>query len=658
MNRYLRFLMLMCLTTVFSSAGKAQQNDGKLTNLGVQVGAAMIQGSTFLTDSKGKELVFTVVRGEPAHLLGYEVKSGQLILDKELEGADGAWDMAYSSDGYLYIPGASGFLFRHRPGTQIVENLGMALKGETYVWNLTVGKEGEIFGATYPGCRVFRYHPKDGFSDVGKGPLVVGENYVRSLAFHKETGLLYAGIGSHAHLIEIDPVSGIKKDILPEKYKSMEFVYGLEQVRGKDGVDRLFVLLTSGRKTLVYNLQTRQVEQEIEDMDMKMVYSDRVNGKVFYTSKSNLMSFDPSGSVQLAKALVFDMGTANAIAMGRDKKIYILTATGTLVKYNPENGKAERKKLNIPQQPIPINAILYGPDEKIWMGGYLAGGHATYDPATGKNVRYSGLDQTEGMAVQGNSIYFGIYPKGRFYVYNTEGKWNPDSNNPRKIGEIEGQSRSFAALSLDKEQKMVFGMIPEYGKLGGALVVYNKTSDQLTSFGEVIPLHAIASLVESEGLVLAGTTISGGLGVKPTAKEAVLFGWNTTTNTKEFELVPVPGAAAITCMINGPDGHVWGIAGGMLFIFDTEKRAVISTHKLYDVPPLTSHVWRGGALVVHPSGEVYGTGNDHLFKIDPKTKTLTMLVKGASLLAMDKDGNLYFRRTKELWRYTVNKEGK
>jgi hypothetical protein len=650
MRRYIIGMILLCLMAISLSL-KAQQ--GKLTNLGVQVGAAMIQGSVFLKDNKGRELVFTVVRGEPAHLLGYDVKSGELILDKELKGADGAWDMAYSSDGYLYIPGASGFLFRHRPGTQLVENLGLALQGETYVWNLTVGKDGEIFGATYPGCRVFRYHSAEGFSDVGKGPLVNGENYVRSLVFNEKTGLLYAGIGSHAHLIEIDPVTGVKRDILPEKYKSKEFVYGLELVNGKDGVDRLLVLLTSGRQTLVYNLQTHKVEQEIEAMDMKMVCNDKVNGKVFYTSKSNLMCFDPASPVLLAKTLAPTIGAANAIAMGQERIIYVLTEKGTLVKYNPGNGKVESQILAIPQQAIPINAILYGPDEKIWMGGYLAGGHATYDPVTGENVKYDGLDQTEGMAVQGKSIYFGIYPKGRFYVYNTKEKWSANANNPRKIGEIEGQSRSFAVLSIPDQQKMVFGTIPDYGKLGGALLVYDKASDKLSSYGAVIPLQSIASLVKTTDLLLGGTTISGGLGVKPVAKEAVLFGWNMDTNKKEFELVPVPGASAITCLINGPDGNVWGIAGGMLFIFDTEKREVISTHKLYDVPQLTSHVWRGGTLVIHPSGEVYGTGNDHLFKIDPKTKTSTILVKGASLLAMDKDGNLYFRRTKELWQYKV-----
>ena len=111
----------------------------------------MIQGSIFVSDDKGTELVYTVVRGEPAHLLGYEVATGKMILDKPLEGADGVWDLAVATDGMLYIPGASGFLFSHKPGTQEVKNLGQALPGQTYVWNLTAGKAGELFGQSFEG---------------------------------------------------------------------------------------------------------------------------------------------------------------------------------------------------------------------------------------------------------------------------------------------------------------------------------------------------------------------------------------------------------------------------------------------------------------------------------------------------------------------------
>ncbi|MFC5285068.1 hypothetical protein [Pedobacter alpinus] len=642
-------LMLLVLITFMLSATHGQQEQGKFTNHGPQLTASMIQGSIFVTTTDGTEMIYTVVRGEPAHLLGYDVKTKALKLDKPLGDADGVWDMAQASDGALYIPGASGSLFKHIPGTQEIEDLGIALTGETYLWNLTAGKDGEVFGATYPGCRVFRYHPKDGFSDVGKGPLVEGENYVRSLAFHQKTGLLYAGVGSHAHLIEINPKTGTKQALLPKNFQEKEFVYSLEIVPGKNGNDRLFALLTSGSLTLIYNLKTKKFEQEVEGMDMKAIIANPKSKQVFYTGQSNLMQFNPSKSIALKKIIAEKTGSANAFSWGKDKNLYLLNSAGELVQYNPKTKNTSVAQLEIPGQPIPINAIMAAPDGKIWTGGYLAGGHATFNPQTGINEKHVGLDQTEGMAVQGDSIYFGIYPKGRFYVYNTHKPWDIKQYNPKKIAQIEEQSRSFAVLSTSK-QMMVFGMIPEYGKLGGALVTYDIAKNQTQTY-QPIKDQAIASLVQSNETVIAGTTISGGLGIKPSQKEAVLFGWNLANAKKTFEITPVPGATAITSLIKGPDGNVWGIADGVLFIFDAMQQKVLSTNKLYDYPPFKSHVWRSAFLVLHPNGQVYGTDNNQLFKIDPITKACTLIAEDAALLTMDKKGILYFKRKTNLWSY-------
>jgi hypothetical protein len=629
----------------------AQVQTGKFSNLGPQVFASMIQGSIFVEDQQGNPLVYTVVRGEPAHLLAFDVKSKKLLLDKALPESDGVWDMAQASDGYLYIPGAGGNLFRHLPGTQKVEDLGTALKGETYLWNLTAGKDGEVFGATYPGCRVFRYHPKDGFSDVANGPLVAGENYVRSLAYHAKSGLLYAGVGSHAHLIELNPVNRAKKELLPKKYQEREFVYSLEIVPGKNGADRLMALLTTGNTTLVYNLKSKQVEQEMHDIDMKAVAADNKGKAAFYTAKGSLMSFNASKSASLAQQLLADVGTANAIKLINDD-VYVLTSGANLVRYNLKSKTSEKTKLEIPAQPIPINALMYGPDGNIWMGGYLAGGHATFHPVNGQKAKLPGLDQTEGMAAQGNTIYFGIYPKGKFYEFNTKQSWDVKAGNPKKLGEIDGQSRSFAVLSIPERKQMVFGMIPEYGKLGGSLITLDVNTKEIKAFDEPIKQQAISSLAYTGKEVLVGTTISGGLGIAPATKEAVLFSWDLDKNQKTHQIIPVAGATAITCLINGPDGYIWGVADGTLFIYDAAQRVVLSTHKLYDFPPFKSHIWRSAFLTIHPSGMIYGTGNNHFFKLDPKTKEVTILDKGASLLAMDASGNIYFRKNTDLWKYT------
>ena len=157
------------------------------------------------------------------------------------------------------------------------------------------------------------------------------------------------------------------------------------------------------------------------------------------------------------------------------------------------------------------------------------------------------------------------------------------------------------------------------------MVIYNEHTKAFNVHEQPVAQQSVVSLVQHNNVVIGGTTISGGLGIKPSTKEAVLFGWDIAGNKKTFELVPVPGAAAITCLMRGPDNFIWGVADGTLFIFDAEKKSVISTHKLYDYPPFSSHIWRSAAMVIHPSGMIYGTGNNNLFQIDPKTMAVTIL---------------------------------
>lgn len=612
----------------------------------------MIQGSIFLKDAKGNLLLYTVVRGEPAHLLAFNVKTKALILDLPLPKTDGVWDLAQATDGLLYIPGAGGKLFSHKPGTKNITDLGNALPNETYLWNLTAGKNGEVFGATYPGCRVFRYHPKDGFTDLANGPLVAGENYVRSLAFDAKRNFLYAGVGSHAHLIAINLTTKEKREILPAKYQDREFVYGLELVKGKDGEDRLLALLTAGQTTLVYNLKTQKVEQEVADMDMKAVGVDHKQGLVYYTSKGNLKRVDANKNFNTAATLATDIAAATAFYNDSAGNIYVLNVKGNLLRYHTSTKKIQSSALKIRAQPIPINAIMYGPDKKVWTGGYLAGGHATFDPATGKNTKYLGLDQTEGMTFMGSKIYFGIYPKGRFYAYDVSQPWNIGKNNPELIFEEKDQSRSFAVHALPKWQKVYFGTVPEYGKLGGVLAMYNEANNKHTSFGEVLAKQSVASLASKDDILILGGSISGGLGIKPERKEAELMLWDLKTNQPITKLVPVAGAAAITCLINGPDGNIWGIADGQLFILDVMQQKVLSVQKLYDYPPFGSHIWRSAFLAIHPSGVIYGTDNGKLFKLDPLTKEVAFLADNAGLMTMDPTGKIYFKRGTELWSYT------
>ncbi len=631
-------------------------SSGKLINLGPQIRMATIQSAVFAKDKGGDDLVFTVARGIPGHLIGYELKTGSMILDIPLDNMDGAWTSTVSSDGTLYFGGGPGHLYKYIPGETKATDLGRPLGTETYTWDLTPGEDGEIFGSTYPGCRVYRYHPRDGFTDIGRGPLVKDENYVRTVAFSKVTGKIYAGVGSHAHLIELDIKSGTKKEMLPEKYRDQEFVLDLEVIEDMQGGDRLLATVTNIGKTLVFNLKTGALENETKKLAVRTALKSPTGNKIYYGDDVDYFLSDLTKPAEIPRKI----GKYNTILASKwntPDELYLFTRYGQFVKYNTRSETSSSVSFKVPPQPISINAIHLGPDGKIWTGGYLSGSNAALDPSTGISQEYRGMSQTEGVTVQGSSMYFGIYPGGRLYAYDTDQPWNPGNSNPKMIARIPGQSRFYAGASMNDNKTLFFGSVPEYGHLGGAIVEYNSETGEITTYSDVVPQLSIVSLATAQGIVIGGTSVWGGLGIAPAKTEASLFGWDPVTRKKSFELIPVENAKAITSLINGPDGNIWGIADGVLFIFNPMNRQIVSRHLIYEVNAESkkANVWHDASLHIHPSGKIYGTGGGQLFSIDPDTKKVTSLVKNASKLAMDKEGNLYFSRGTHLWQYIIDK---
>ncbi|WP_205500076.1 hypothetical protein [Rufibacter psychrotolerans] len=631
---------------------KEEIREGIFTNVGAQLTATTLQASDFVQDANGNEFAYTVVSGKPGHLVGYDMKARRVVADLELVGANGSTAMTASTDHWLYIGGNNAHLYRTRPGSQTVEDLGLVLSGQTTISDLVAGKDGEVFGGTYPGGKVFRYHPSTGFTDVANGAVVSGESYARSLVYHAPTNKLLIGVGAHARLVELNLATKAKKQILPSQYFDQEFVYYMGLAAGYADGDRLLAWVTSPnqRKTLVYNLSTGLVEQTLETIDAQSVVKSPTTNLTYYTANNKLYSHDLSKPGQ-APTFIADCYEAKDMRWGKDGTLHILTKYSQVRWYNPASGNITTVKFEVPPQPYDIQTIVTGPDGRIWSSGYLAGGNAAYDPTNDKVTQYSGLGQAEGMTVQGDNIYFGIYSGAQFYVYDTKRPWNSNSGNPKSLGRIEGQDRPFAGVSVEGAGKLYFGTVPGYGKLGGALVEYTANTNQLKSYVDVVNNQSIISLVNVGGLVIGGTTISGGLGVSPVAGEAKLFGWDASANIKTFEAVPVPGAWAITALVNGPDGNIWGMADGTLFVFDPVQKKVVTTHKYYNIAGTPTHIWRNAFLVFHPSGYLYATFNGNFYRIDPKTMKETLLKSGVGLLAMDKQGRLYTRDEHVLWRY-------
>jgi hypothetical protein len=639
-------LATLLITIGCSRAARQVTTDSRFTDLGVQITSTLLQGSAFAKYSDGRDIVCTVIRGNPAKLLLFDVKSGSLLHRLPLGTADGGWNATTASDGSVYVStDDEGHLFRWVPGESEAKDLGKVAAEQTFAWDVTAGADGEVFVGTYPGCMIMRYHPNDGFRDVGKGAVAEGENYARGLTYDAAGGKVYIAVGAHAHLIQLDPKTGAKRDILPAKYKGKKFCYSADVSGGK-----LFALITDA-ETAVMELKSGEFEATIPDAVAQLVLSPKspTDERVYYNAPNKLGWYD----VKTHAHGVAAENTGGILAMTWvGDQLALFSKTGGIMMFDPATKKLAHVKVEIPPEPTPIHYIKRGPDERIYVGGYLSGGLAIFDPETDKSQQFGYLPQTEGSTTLGKRVYIGGYPQARLYRFETDKPWGND--NPHLIDSLHrvGQDRPFAALGVESLNKVFFGHVPDYGTLGGALAVVDGATDAVEVHRNVIADQSIVSLTEYNGMIVGGTSIHGGLGIEPTATEAKLFIWDPAAKKVVFETVPVKGAKLVTGLLV-VNQQIFGFADETLFVFDPAKREVVTTKKLLKLREERSK-WRSVYLEMHPSGMIYGTAYDHaLFRLDPKSLKIAMLRENENiaLLAQDAAGNVYFREAGHLWRF-------
>ncbi len=632
-------------------------NDGtqlKLTNLGPQLFDTAISTAAFYEDGQGRKYLYAVVTGEPAHLLGYDLNdNNRLITDIALGSAITSNSMVFSGDGTLYIIGEKGGnIFAYTIGSTSVRDLGVALNNETTLYDLNVGEDGAIYGGTYPGGKVFRYHPQEGFSNLGS--IATGRNYVRSLVYHKGSHKIYAGMGTGAQLIEFDIATGTKRNILPESYGDQEFLYQLTLVEGIEGGDRLFMTLQNANVTLIYNLETGTFSSEIKSVWVQGMIKSSVDNTVYYTrGANNLYAFDNLATDNFEQRQVTGISGNARAAKIFGNVLYVFSNTGQLLRYDLIRKVASTNNVDIPGQPRQLNVVHEGPNGSVWTSGYQYGANAFYDVVTKKTTAFTGLNQTESAALYDTDyIYFGTYTQARMYKYNNRLPWLMGSN-PKLIATVPGQDRPFGAIAVPHMGKVFFGTVPNYGANGGVLVEFDVKSNDKVSYHTVIDDQSIISLAEQDGKLFGGSSIWGGLGSVPVATEAKLFVWDIASGIKVHEVVPVPGAKFISCLINGYDGYIWGIAQGHLFKIDPEDYSVVSSTKIYN-DGRASHVWRPDMLVRSPRDYMYyGSIGNNLFRLDPETLALERLNETGGHLTLGGDGSFYFIRASDLWKMEV-----
>ncbi|MEF3306871.1 FIMAH domain-containing protein [Paenibacillus sp. GYB003] len=615
----------------------------------LQLGQAAAIGMT----ANGRMETYFYSNGAPGTFYALDAWTGERKFAARVPGTNIVWAMAIGADRNVYFASSNnGRLYKYDPAAQTLTDLGVNPSGK-FVWSLQPSPDGNyLYGATYPGAKVFEYAIETGaIRDLGN--MKAGKDYAEGVGVTDR--YLYVGVGPYSGtetrmLVRYDRQTGEKLEI-PTTSKGT-FIQDTRIYGGKLFVESsrfAFVLDEathatiggfpySGEVSPPYPIDGRYIYYKYADKLYR--YDLTTNAR---TETAALPDYMQDSDV---KALAWGVPDAGPLA-GRTVLLGV-TLNGEYFVYDPQSGAVETPKLDMDAQGVAMQSMSYGPDGHLYVGGYHKG-VSVYDTVYRRfDVQEQGLHQVEGVGYLGDKVYFGVYAGARIYEYDPAQPWKFGSlpeQNPHPAHIVGGQDRPFIFESDGR--RLFIGTIPAYGKLGGTLTVYDGVYGTWNEYdhSRVVPNQSVIGMAYRDGKLYGSTSVFGGLGIAPTESEAKLFVWDVAGERKlaerTLDIPGLPGPLVIGDLAFGPDGLLWGASLGTIFALDPDTLDVVKSRVIYNIEPDKSQ-WRPIYLYFGADGLLYTNVGLSVTVIDPQTLDYEQFAKSTTLLALDRDGSLYY----------------
>ncbi|WBQ07756.1 hypothetical protein [Kribbella sp. CA-293567] len=601
-----------------------------IKDLGAPLTSLTVMEGAFGREPDGRDVVYAVPAGENAQLNVVDVHSRQLLRAIPLPGAAGAWAITVATDGSVYVGSyANAHLYRYRPETGTVTDLGQPVRGESSMYGLTAGRDGAVYAGTYPNAHAFKYDPvTNEFTDYGSLDPV--QQYVRAAVYDPDHNVLFAGLATPAaKLIRIDLTTGAKLDITPPGLTAKDFQdldYADGRVFGNASL-RLIVIDAVTNQQLSFT--DAETGNQVTDYPIgARGVSNAGPGGVYFTFNTALIRYDletntvgpVASGVRITRGAAIGYGW---ITDNRQPMLYGLGGnySGGTWRYNPQTGVLEQWTSPFKYVGAPLMHTIADPvTGKILVNAFLNGSTASYDPVTARTTATARQGQVEGWSWDAASkLYVGIYPYGRLSAWDPNQPESP--TNPRVLFSLVDSDLQNRPVSVVPAGDRVYlGTTPAYGEYGGALTVYTISTGTVAVHRNIVADQTIASVLPVGSAVWAGSSIESGQGTEPRATEAHLVKVDPATGAVTKDVVPVPGAISITELSLGSDGNVWGLADGTVFVADPTTGEVIRR-----IPVFNARTGAADGAMSWRDGYLYSVAGGRLFMIDSLSGANTVL---------------------------------
>lgn len=603
------------LRYVATPDGRLMYTNAALLDPEAGLDATVLQGTHNLTD--GLAVRFQPSTGRTDYL--------------RMPGGSGSWSVLPMGGGEAYLGSHQhGYLYHLAPGDTALRRIDLPRPtDDSYSWifGLDRASDGNLYLGTYPEGALLRYDPRTDTVDE-LGVVLPSDDgraqYLRNVN-GRFPGTLYLGMGAHPELVAYDLATGAKTRLLPEAYQDRSFVYYSDRLG-----DWLVAAVSPNDAILLFDPERRTLERTIDVPGDGTLWRHNYEslflheGEVFFGTDANYALWAHDLDADTTRLVGTGLGAPFGLA--QDRYLFTRDYYGTyrIIDLDTEEVVVERTT-RFEGDGMELHALAEGPDATVVGGIYINQGFFHYDPAAdtlfapGAAVSFGG--QIDALAAHGDTVYLGHYTTARLSVYDPTRPWQPGHDagaNPRLVGSAGEEQDRFPAAVVGPDGKVYLGTIPKYGKLGGALVVYDPATDSLTTYRNIVPDQSVYALVATDSLIYGGTAVMGGLGAAPTASAATLFAWDPATQQKAWERTPVPDARELWGLDRMPDGTLVGGADSTLFRYDAATDSLLATRPAA-VPEVITK------LVASRDGWIYGLTEERFFRASSDLRTVQTL---------------------------------
>ncbi|MEV1177254.1 hypothetical protein [Nonomuraea sp. NPDC049784] len=591
------------LTATPARAATREQPEGTVTGMGPASVASPLGNGEFVGG-----VLYAGSRGLSPNVVGaYDLAKDSVTTHFDIPTGVGIWAMCkVGTDVYVGTHARSDLYKIDTVANQVTK---VAEYPDHYIWTMASSPDGKVYMGTSEPGRVWEYDPATGTSrDLGQP--APGEAYVRSI--QADDTYVYAGIGTHAHLIAIDRATGEKRELLPSAVADRDWVssMAMSDTHLAGGMNSLAELLVL-EKAAPQNYKVVKATAAGEKYIVSVLIHD---GYVYFAGRPSGTFYRYSLATEQLEVLgvpYFEAATCRLLA--HEGRIYGIQDSAVFV-YDPATGSLDYVNLvqrgfkSAPEEPMSVHSD----GRRVYVGG--KGGADIHDVATGKVTRLGIAGEPKTLLTVGDTTYLGVYTQAALYAHR------PGETEAKLIARTGNQQDRPRDLAYDAATGLiVMPTQPEPGHMNGALSLYSPRTGTFETYRPVVERQTVYSVAARHGVAYLGTLIQEGLGLPPVTTTARLAAFDLVTRKPLWEMEPVPGARQISSLSFGRTNTLYGMAStGEVFEFDLRRRKVTRTVKAGT---------KGGELFV--TGRVaYCTDGDTIYKIDLVAFTAKPIVEG------------------------------